>query len=78
MYGPFGDTRDMGSGLVKMTLLLRPEEAARLEAYCQKRGHKKSTLVATLVRDYLDLETAKAPPIVGPDAPRDESRKTDE
>lgn len=68
----------MGSGLVKMTLLLRPEEAARLEAYCQKRGHKKSTLVATLVRDFLDLESAKTRRNARPDARPEEPRKTDE
>jgi hypothetical protein len=65
----------MGSGLVKMTLLLRPEEAARLEAYCLERGHKKSTLVATLVRDYLDVQTGKVLPKARPAARHDETWK---
>lgn len=40
----------------KISVLLPPDEASRFEAYCQERGHKKSTLIARLVRDYLDRE----------------------
>jgi len=41
---------------VKISVLLSPEEAARFEAYCDERGYKKSTLIARLIRDYLDRE----------------------
>ena len=40
----------------KVTVLLPDEEFARLDAYCRERGYKKSTLLARLVRQYLDLE----------------------
>lgn len=48
----------MPSHLVKLTVLLAPEEARRLDAFCEQFGHKKSTLVARLVRDYLDKRKA--------------------
>ncbi len=44
----------MSSSLVRLTVLLKPDEAERLEAYCQESGRKKSTLVARLIRDHLD------------------------
>ena len=40
----------------KISVLLTPEEAIRFEAYCEQRGHKKSTLIARLVREHLDRE----------------------
>ena len=40
----------------KVTALLSDEEYARLDAYCRERGYKKSTLLARLVRQYLDME----------------------
>jgi hypothetical protein len=40
----------------KITVLLSDEEFERFEAYCRDRGFKKSTLIARLVRQYLDLE----------------------
>ena len=40
----------------KITVLLDPDEYVRFEAFCSERGHKKSTLVARLIRDHLDLE----------------------
>ncbi|HEY8668748.1 MAG TPA: hypothetical protein VIL86_19025, partial [Tepidisphaeraceae bacterium] len=35
---------------------LTDEEFDRLDAYCRERGYKKSTLLARLIRQYLDLE----------------------
>lgn len=40
----------------KISVLLPADEAVRFEAYCEKRGHKKSTLIARLVREHLDRE----------------------
>jgi hypothetical protein len=40
----------------KVTVLLSEDEYARLDAYCRERGYKKSTLLARLARQYLDLE----------------------
>ena len=44
------------SQTVRVQVLMPPEEAGRFEAFCQERGHKKSTLIARLVREYLDRE----------------------
>ena len=44
----------------KVTVLLGPEEYDRFEAYCTQRGFKKSTLIARLIRDYLDSEHFQA------------------
>lgn len=49
------------SELVRVQVLMPPPEAARFEAYCQDRGHKKSTLIARLIREHLDREGAAAP-----------------
>ena len=38
----------------KVTVLLSESEFARLDAFCEEKGYKKSTLVARLIRDYLD------------------------
>ena len=40
----------------KITVLLSDEEFDRFDNYCRERGYKKSTLIARLVRQYLDLE----------------------
>ena len=39
---------------VKITVLLTPDEFARLDAYCKKRGYKKSTLLARLAREHMN------------------------
>lgn len=39
---------------------MRPVEAAVFERYCEDRGHKKSTLIARLVRDHLEREGYRA------------------
>ncbi len=40
----------------RISVLLAPSEAVRFEAYCEQHGHKKSTLIARLVREHLDRE----------------------
>ena len=40
----------------KVTVLLSDDEFDRLDNYCRDRGFKKSTLIARLVRQYLDME----------------------
>lgn len=40
----------------KVSVLLPHEEAHRFEAYCEEYGYKKSTLIARLVRDFLNRE----------------------
>jgi hypothetical protein len=44
------------SGPVRVQVLMRPEEASRFERYCDARGHKKSTLIARLIREHLERE----------------------
>ncbi|MNK14030.1 hypothetical protein D3C87_321240 [compost metagenome] len=41
---------------IRVQVLMKPEEADRFERYCHQRGHKKSTLIARLIRDHLDDE----------------------
>lgn len=38
----------------RVQVLLRAEEALRFERFCQQLGHKKSTLIARLIREHLD------------------------
>ena len=40
----------------KITVLLNEEEFARFDNYCRDRGFKKSTLIARLIRQFMDLE----------------------
>jgi hypothetical protein len=40
----------------KISVLLTEEEFAVFEQYCNERGHKKSTLIAKLIRDRLAEE----------------------
>ena len=44
------------SPITKVTVLLTDEEFSRFDAYCRERGYKKSTLLARLIRQYLDME----------------------
>jgi len=39
---------------VRVNVLFEPEEFARLADYCEREGYKKSTLIARVVREYLD------------------------
>ena len=41
---------------VRIQVLLNRPEADRFERFCELHGHKKSTLIARLVRDHLDRE----------------------
>jgi hypothetical protein len=38
----------------RVTVILEAAEYARLCGYCQDHGYKKSTLIARIIRDYLD------------------------
>lgn len=40
----------------KLTVLLEPHLSALFDAYCEKNGFKKSTLVVRLIRDHLRAE----------------------
>ena len=40
----------------KISVLLDDDEFARFDTYCRERGYKKSTLIARLIRQFLDLE----------------------
>lgn len=42
----------------KVTVLLPESEFTRLDCYCEANGFKKSTLIARLIRDYLNREYA--------------------
>ena len=53
---PFGGPVAMPEKRSKITVLLNAGEYVRFEAFCSERGHKKSTLVARLIRDHLDSE----------------------
>lgn len=44
----------------KVSVLLPDDDAHRFEAYCEEFGHKKSTLIARLVRDFLNRENYPA------------------
>lgn len=46
--------------LQKVSVLLPEEEASRFEAYCEEFGFKKSTLIARLVREFLNRENYPA------------------
>jgi len=41
---------------IRIQVLLNRPEAERFEHFCTSRGHKKSTLIARLIRDHLDRE----------------------
>ena len=40
----------------KITVLLSEDDFARFDSYCHDRGFKKSTLIARLIRQFMDLE----------------------
>ena len=48
--------------LVRVQVLLPRPEANRFDAYCRKKGYKKSPLIARLVREYLNRETFSPQP----------------
>jgi hypothetical protein len=40
----------------KITVLLSKEDFGQFSAYCEARGHKKSTLIVRLIREHLEKE----------------------
>jgi predicted DNA-binding protein len=44
------------SETTKISVLMPSREAERFEAFCEARGHKKSTLIRRLIREHLDRE----------------------
>ena len=44
------------SAPARVQVLLPPDNAERFNVYCRRRGFIKSTLIARLVREYLDRE----------------------
>ena len=48
--------------LIRIQVLIPKAEADRFNAYCRKKGYKKSPLIARLVREHLDRETFNPQP----------------
>jgi hypothetical protein len=46
----------LGENMRKVSVLLSEDEFVLFEKYCDEQGHKKSTLVAKLIRDLLERE----------------------
>lgn len=49
--------------LLRIQVLLSPDQAERFERFCEQQGYKKSTLIAKLIREHLDrsgFEMSKA------------------
>jgi hypothetical protein len=44
------------SDLVRIQVLISPEEAERFDGFCRENGFKKSTLIARLIREHLDTQ----------------------
>lgn len=43
----------------KISVLLENEEYDKFETYCRDRGHKKSTLISKVIRDFLKGERSE-------------------
>lgn len=41
---------------MKVSVLLTADDEMRFNAYCEKKGYKKSTLIVRLIREHLDRE----------------------
>jgi len=54
----------------RIQVLMPVGEAERFEAYCHETGHKKSTLIARLVREHLAREGFSVQTSLMLDAPR--------
>lgn len=46
----------------RVNVLLPQEDYDRLTAYCEREGHKKSTLIARIVREYLAAKDVQKRP----------------
>lgn len=44
----------------RISVILDQDLGRRFEAYCDERGHKKSTLIARLIREHLEHEHFQA------------------
>ena len=42
--------------MTRVAVLLTKTESERFEVFCRERGYKKSTLIARLIKDYLDSQ----------------------
>lgn len=63
----------------KISVLLTDADARQFEAYCEERGHKKSTLIARLIREHLVREGFPRQGTLLDDAPkRGRTRHRDE
>lgn len=54
----------------RIQVLMPACEAEQFEAYCRDKGHKKSTLIARLVREHLAREGFAVQTTMTLDAPR--------
>lgn len=54
------------SDVFRVQVLLQTGEAERFEQFCRERGHKKSTLIARLIREHLDREGFEVQPFTIP------------
>ena len=48
--------------VARVHVLLPAPQGERFEAYCRSKGHKKSTLIARLIREHLDRERFEVQP----------------
>lgn len=63
----------------KISVLLTDADARQFEAYCEERGHKKSTLIARLIREHLTREGFPRQGTLLDDAPaRGRTKRRDE
>ena len=46
----------MAGIMERISVLLPQGDSERFSSYCKEHGHKKSTLIARLVREHLDRE----------------------
>lgn len=60
---------------VRVNVIFESEDHARLEDYCEREGHKKSTLIARIVREYLAANAPK-PARTGLRRPKAKPKKT--
>ena len=60
---------------MKLSVLLTDEEGERFCAYCAEKGHKKSTLIARLIREHLDREAFAVQSPLFPSEPRGAASK---
>jgi hypothetical protein len=57
-----------------ITVIIEDEEFARFEAYCNRNGYKKSTLICRLIREHLDSERFSVQRTLDYNAPREEEQ----